>query len=88
VNVRTWCRWGYLMCWDKLISFSCSFDPMNLYNNRPVSENYEPVHSLRRPTFVIQKRNSPEGRVIHAWRVMSVQAEATPSENWSSNCCK
>lgn len=65
VNVRTWCRWGYLMCWDKLISFSCSFDPMNLYNNRPVSENYEPVHSLRRPTFVIQKRNSPEGRVIH-----------------------
>jgi hypothetical protein len=23
------------------------------------------VHSLRRPTFVIQKRNSPEGRVIH-----------------------
>lgn len=65
VNVRIWCRWGYLICWEKLISFSCSFDPMNLYNNRSLSENYEPVHSLRRPTFVIQKRNSPEGRVIH-----------------------
>ncbi len=65
VNVRTWRRWGYLMCWDKLISFSCSFYPMSLYSNRPLSENYEPVHSLRRSTFVIQKRNSPEGRVIH-----------------------
>ncbi len=68
------CGWGHVLwMWGNDADGDISqadilqllFWSNDLYNNRPLSENYEPVHSLRRPTFVIQKRNSPEGRVIH-----------------------